>query len=79
MSFETITLDRLPEGSRGKVEDILLHGEMRRRLQDLGLIEGAVVRCLQKSLTGSPIAYYIRGAAIALRGDDAQHILIRME
>ena len=49
MSFETITLDRLPEGSRGKVEDILLHGEMRRRLQDLGLIEGTVVRCLQKT------------------------------
>ena len=79
MSRETVTLDRLTEGSRGQVEDILLHGEMRRRLQELGLIKGTTVRCLHKGLTGSPIAYYIRGAAIALRGDDAKRIIVRLE
>ena len=50
---------------------------MRRRLQDIGLIEGTDVECLQKSPAGDPVAYYIRGAVIALRSEDSQNILVR--
>lgn len=49
---------------------------MRRRLQDIGLIEGTKVKCLQKSPAGDPVAYLIRGAVIALRSEDSSNILI---
>ncbi len=70
-------LSQLKEGHTGQVSHLTLSGEMRRRLQDLGVIEGTPIRCLQKSAFGDPTAYLIRGAAIALRQSDAQHILVR--
>jgi ferrous iron transport protein A len=47
---------------------------MRRRLQDLGLVTGTHVTCLQRASAGDPTAYLIRGAVIALRRDDAVQI-----
>ena len=46
-------------------------GDIRRRLQDLGLIPGTPVSCLARSPLGDPCAYQIRGAVVALRREDA--------
>ncbi|MEL7623737.1 MAG: FeoA family protein [Clostridiales bacterium] len=72
-------LSRLLPGGRGLVRSSALQGSMRRRLQDLGLVEGTLVRCLHQGPSGDPMAYDIRGAVIALRKEDAQHILIERE
>lgn len=69
--MEQYTLTCLGEGQWAKVTDIKLEGGMRRRLQDLGLVQGTPVQCIQKSPWGDPIAFLIRGAAIALRTEDA--------
>lgn len=70
------TLCELKEGQAARVTNILVTGSMRRRLQDLGVIEGTQVECLQKSPSGDPVAYLIRGAAIALRSEDSKGILV---
>lgn len=70
------TLSALREGESAVISALRLDGAIRRRLQDLGLIEGTVVRCLQKSPSGDPAAYLIRGAVIALRKQDTGRILI---
>ncbi|MDF2567864.1 MAG: FeoA family protein [Oscillospiraceae bacterium] len=72
-------LSQLREGQEAKVTGILATGSMRRRLQDIGIIEGTNVECLQKSPAGDPIAYLIRGAAIALRKEDSSDILVRLK
>lgn len=72
----SVSLNTLPEGSRARVTSLLSTGSMRRRLQDIGLIEGTNVQCLQKSPSGDPIAYLIRGAVIALRSEDSRNILV---
>ena len=69
-------LSELEEGQTGRVRDILATGSMRRRLQDLGIIQGTGIECLLKSPCGDPIAYFIRGAAIALRAEDSNDILV---
>lgn len=66
----------LNEGDIGYVTDLLATGEMRRRLQDLGVITGTKIQCTQKSPYGDPTAYAIRGAIIALRLEDAENILV---
>lgn len=66
----------LEEGQTARVTGLLTRGGMRRRLQDLGLIEGTKVECLQKSPSGDPVAYWIRGAAIALRREDSRSVLV---
>jgi len=70
------TLFNMREGSSATVRRLLNEGDMRRRLQDMGLIEGTSVMCLQRSPAGDPIAYLIRGAVIALRKEDSSKILI---
>lgn len=69
-------LTDLAVGSSGKVGKLNSEGNIRRRLQDIGLIEGTNVECVLKSPCGDPSAYLIRGAVIALRSDDAKNILV---
>lgn len=69
-------MSELKEGQSAKVLSVNSLGGMRRRLFDLGLIEGTVIECLQKSSAGDPIAYKIRGAVIALRKDDLMKISV---
>jgi len=55
------------------------YGAMRRRLQDIGLIEGTNVKCVLQSPLGDPKAYEIRGAVIAIREEDAGKIYVKKQ
>lgn len=74
--LSTFPLSELKEGQTGIVKQLLTTGSMRRRLQDIGIINDTKVECLQKSPSGDPIAYFIKGAVIALRSEDSCKILI---
>ncbi|MEA4926556.1 MAG: FeoA family protein [Syntrophomonadaceae bacterium] len=71
-----IPLHHLALGNTGKVRELTSDGNIRRRMLDLGLICGTRVAALQKSPSGDPVAYEIRGAVIALRSEEAAQILI---
>ena len=70
------TLTALNIGEMARVQKLSSTGGMRRRLQDIGLIEGTEVECVLKSPSGDPAAYQIRGAVIALRSEDSSNVLI---
>ena len=72
----TYTLGSLREGDWGRVSRIETEDGMRRRLMDIGLVEGTRVLCVQQAPSGDPVAYGIRGAVIALRREDAAGVLI---
>ncbi len=74
MNDKVFLLSELPEGGKAKVKALRIGGAMRRRLQDLGLVEGTKVECVQRAASGDPTAYLIRGAVIALRKNDAAQI-----
>ena len=71
------TLNTVEIGNIVQVEELTLIGSMRRRLQDIGIIQGTRVECLQKSPSGDPTAYLVRGTVIALRAEDAAGIAVR--
>ncbi len=75
--MNTEPLSCLREGQHARVLSITESGAMRRRLQDIGLIEGTVVECIQKSPSGDPVAYGIRGAVIALRRAQAASVIVQ--
>ncbi len=76
MNTSTCPLSAIREGQTVRVRELLSTGSMRRRLLDIGLIEGTDVSCLQKSPAGDPVAYLIRGAVIAIRSEDSSKILV---
>ncbi len=74
-----IALCDMRQGERAEVRQLCLTGGIRRRLQDLGLIEGTTVVCCKRAPGGSPIAYWFRGTVIALRKSDASQIQVEPE
>ena len=63
-------------GSSCIVKKINLDGSIKRRLLDIGLIEGTRVENVLVSPAGDPMAFLIRGAVIALRNDDTRNIVV---
>jgi len=74
----TIRLCALPPQAKAAVRALALEGDMRRRLQDIGLVEGTVVEKVGVSPLGDPSAYLIRGAVVALRRADAAGVLVEL-
>ncbi len=75
----SIPLCEVPTGMTARVKDLSCAGNARRRMLDLGLIMDTVVHVLQRSPFGDPTAYFIRGAVIALRSDEAKTILVHVD
>lgn len=76
MSDKLFTLNMLREGKSGKVMRLESEGALRRRLQDIGIINGTEIKCVGTSPFGDPRAYLIRGTIIALRNNDSKNIKI---
>ncbi len=72
-------LSSLKEGEEAEIIGLSpsCRGAMRRRLMDLGFVRGSVVQIDMTSPMNNPIAYVVRGAAIALRRDQARYILVK--
>lgn len=79
MKDNVIPLDLLPIGVVAKVKRLDTHGNIRRRMLDLGLIEDTKVEAMLKSPSGDPTAYQIRGAVIALRSEETSQILVEVD
>lgn len=72
-------LNDIKPGQNAVVQSLRAHGSMRRRLLDIGLVEGTRVECVGVSPLGDPSAYLIRGAVIAIRAADCRDVLIGEE
>lgn len=73
---ELTSLDQLAIGASATVKSLEIEGIKRRRLQDLGFIEGGAIQAVYPSPAGNPVAYLIRGTVLALRKEDAEKIKI---
>ncbi len=72
------SLATLSAGQFCHVDTIELQGLFKHRILDLGIIPGTVVQCVRHSPSGSPIAFQIRGATIAIRKEDAKQIKVTL-
>lgn len=71
-----IPLHELAMGEKAKVVALTTTGAMRRRMLDLGIVPTSIIEAVRRSPAGDPVAYRIRGAVIALRKEEAQHIMV---
>ncbi len=69
-------LDRVPVGTAARILEVGGTESEARRLQELGFAPGGRVEVLFESPWGDPVAYYVRGAVVALRRRDAGTILV---
>lgn len=76
-SKKTITLNKASPGNLYKIKSVNLEKSHRKRISDLGMISGTIIKVLQKSPLGDPTAYLVRGSVIALRNDYTQRITVQ--
>lgn len=69
-------LSALLKGENSVVQNILTSGAMRRRFQELGIVPGTNIACLQESFFGDIKSYLIKDAVIAIRNEDADSVII---
>jgi len=67
----------LPEGAQGVVREIRGGLNARRRLYELGLTEGTLVRVV-RSIGPGPIVVEVRGARIALGRGVSMKVLVEV-
>lgn len=71
-----LSLNQLKIGKTAYVRSLSAADPMRRRLLDLGFVNGSEVRCLLESAAGDPRAYLVKNTVVALRNQDAASIEI---
>jgi DtxR family Mn-dependent transcriptional regulator len=76
---DLVSLDALNAGEIGRIVALDEHcqGFSRRRLMDLGFTPGATIEPSLQTFAGDPRAYRIRGTLVALRREQARHVLVR--
>lgn len=70
------TLNDLPLNTKGYIQKLNCTGNIRRRLLDLGFVEGSPIIPILISPSKDPRAFSIRGTLIAIRKEDANLINI---
>lgn len=75
---DAFRMSRLAEGQTAVVAGLSpsCRGALRRRLMDLGFVRGSRVSVGMRSPLGNPVAYVVRGTAIALRREQAHQIIV---
>lgn len=71
-----MTLDSIKNGEKAVVKEIFIKDDMKRRLMDIGVVEGAEIERILESPFGDPAAFIIKGAVIALRNEVSKEILV---
>ena len=67
MKLQENTLANLPFHQKGWIKKLNCTGNIKRRLLDLGFVEGASIIPVLISPSGDPRAFSIRGTLIAVR------------
>lgn len=71
-----MTLRDLKPGEEGKITSIGEKGPLRRRIMEMGVTPGAVVKVIKIAPLGDPIEINIRGYELSLRKEEAGQIEI---
>lgn len=79
MGFEKKTLLDLAPGKSGIVVNIGGAGSLRRRIIDMGITPGAIVKMRRVAPFGDPIQINVRGYELSIRKAEAGQIIISAE
>lgn len=71
-------LNQFKVGEEGKICKIEAEGKIKRRLFDMGVTPGTVVKLVKLAPLGDPIEVNIRGYELTLRKDETNKILMEV-
>lgn len=76
MTNQTISLNDLPIGENATVVRIEGDDQISRRLMEMGVVPGALVRMIKSAPFGDPLEVRVRGYHLAMRRNEADQITV---
>ncbi len=74
-----MTLKDLMPGQEATIRSLGERGVMRRRIMDMGLTPGTIVKVIKVAPLGDPIEINIRNYELSLRKDEAEQIQVELQ
>ncbi len=75
---QTLTIKDLKPGEKSRVLKILLQGDAKKRILDMGITTGAVIELERIAPLGDPIEIKVRGYHLSLRKEEAKGIEVEI-
>ncbi len=72
-----ISLDKAILNKKYVITKILLDEHILQKLYNLGIVEDTQIIKVYKSPFNDPVSYFVRGAYVAIRNNDASKIIVR--
>ena len=78
--YKEISLDQLELNQEAAIVRLekKCEGVQRRRLMDLGLINGSDIKMVLTNPLADPKAYSVKGTTLALRNEQAKNIIVKL-
>ncbi len=70
----TATLAELPRGRKATITTVDGSNAFRRRIQEMGIVEGSEVQMLEVAPLGDPIKLRVPHYVLAMRREDAKRV-----
>ena len=74
-----MTLRELMPGQTARVLRVGAKGELGRRIRDMGLVPGTIIRVIGRAPLKDPVEIKLRGYNLTLRNNEADFILVDLE
>jgi len=74
----SITMREMKKNGRGRIVSVHCEGELRYRINDMGLTPGAEFKVIGHAPLKDPVAIKVRGFTITLRNNEADHITVEV-
>ena len=75
---ETVLLEEMDPGQRGKILDIQEHSEIDERLSGMGISSGSIIEVEKRKSEADDIAVKVRGYHLSLRKTEAAQISVEL-
>jgi ferrous iron transport protein A len=75
----SICLRQMAVNQKGIIKTVGGHGEMGRRIRDMGLVPGVEVLVVGRAPLNDPVALRLRDFTLTLRNNEADYILVELD
>lgn len=72
----SVSLDNLGVGEQGRITGLTGESDVRRRLMEMGLTPGTMLRVVRFAPLGDPIDVEVRGYHLSLRKHEAGQVML---
>ncbi len=73
-----ISMRQMKDNQSGTISRIKVDGELGRRIRDMGLVPGSVIRIQGRAPLNDPVAIRVMGFTLTLRNREADYIEVEV-